>query len=89
MFSTLELKSLSSIISNDGTLSGDNIEKWVNTHTSQPNSTFTAILAPGTYNPDIEIMQLYVNGALTPLKVKTKSTIEIESGKAYNFNCIS
>lgn len=83
---SLELKSLSSIISNDGTLSGDNIEKWVNTHTSQPNSTFTAILAPGTYNPDIEIMQLYVNGALTPLKVKTKSTIEIESGKAYNFN---
>ena len=81
---SLEIKSLSSVISNNGTLSGDNAAKWINTYVSLANTSFAAIIAPGTYTSDAEIMQVYVNESSTPLKVKTTSSINIESGKAYS-----
>lgn len=82
---SLELNSLSSVMSYNGTLSGDNTAKWVKTYTSQANTSFVAIVAPTTYNADTDVMQIYVNGASTPLKVKTISSVVVESGKAYTF----
>lgn len=82
---SLELNSLSSVMFNDETLYGDNVDSWVNTYVAQPNESFVAIIAPGEYDADMEIMQIYVNGAETSLKVKTQSALTIESGKAYNF----
>ena len=82
---SLELNSLSSVMSYNGTLSGDNTAKWVKTYTSQANTSFVAIVAPAAYNADTDIMQVYVNGASAPLKVKTTSSVKIESGKAYTF----
>lgn len=82
---SLELKSLSSTISNDGNLSGDNVAKWIKTSVSQANISYVALIAPGTYPSAADIMQVYVNGAATALKVKTTSTVVVESGKAYNF----
>ena len=82
---SLELNSLSSVMSYNGTMTGDNTAKWVKTYTSQANTSFVAIVAPTTYNADTDIMQVYVNGASAPLKVKTTSSVKIESGKAYTF----
>lgn len=82
---SLELNSLSSVMSYNGTLSGDNTAKWVKTYTSQANTSFVAIVAPAAYNADTDIMQVYVNGASAPLKVKTTSSVKIDSGKAYTF----
>ena len=82
---SLELNSLSSVMSYNGTLSGDNTAKWVKTYTSQANTSFVAIVAPTTYNADTDIMQVYVNGASAPLNVKTASSVTVESGKAYTF----
>lgn len=82
---SLELKSLSSVVFNDGTISGDNVAKWVKTFVSEINTTYVAILAPGVYAAGEDIIQVYVNGASTPLIAKTASNVEIESGKAYNF----
>lgn len=82
---SLELRSLSGVISYNGTLSGDNTAKWIKTYTSQTNTSFVAIVAPTTYNADTDIMQIYVNGSSTPLAVKTTSSLTLESGKAYNF----
>ena len=82
---SLELNSLSSVMSYNGTLTGDNTAKWVKTYTSQANTSFVAIVAPATYNADTDIMQVYVNGAYAPLKVKITSSVKIESGKAYTF----
>lgn len=82
---SLELNSLSSVMSYNSTLSGDNTAKWVKTYTSQANTSFIAIVAPAAYNADTDIMQIYVNGASTPLKVKTTSSVVVESGKAYTF----
>ena len=82
---SLELNSLSSVMSYNGTLTGDNIAKWVKTYTSQAHTAFVAIVAPAAYNADTDIMQVYVNGASAPLNVKTTSSVKIESGKAYTF----
>lgn len=82
---SLELNSLSSVMSYNGTLTGDNTAKWVKTYTSQANTSFVAIVAPTTYNADTDIMQVYVNGASAPLNVKTASSVTVESGKAYTF----
>lgn len=81
----LELNSLSSVISYDGTLSGDNTAKWVKAYVAQANTSFAAIIAPATYGSGDDIMQIYVNGSSTPLAVKTSSALTIESGKAYSF----
>jgi uncharacterized protein (TIGR02145 family) len=82
---SLELNSLSSTMSNDGSLSGDNVAKWIKTYVSQANTSYVAIVAPGTYTSAADIMQVYVNGSATALKVKSTSTVVVESGKAYNF----
>ena len=82
---SLELNSLSSTMSNDGSLSGDNVAKWIKTAVSQANTSYVALIAPGTYTSDVAIMQVYVNGSATPLNVKTTSPVELESGKAYDF----
>ena len=82
---SLRLKSLSSTMSFDTTAVGDMTAKWIDSHASTPNATYVAIVAPGSYSADEEIMQLYVNGSTTPLIVKTSKAIDIESGKAYNF----
>lgn len=81
----LELNSLSSIMSYDGTLSGDKTAKWVKAYVAQPNTSFVAIIAPATYASGDNIMQIYVNGSSTPLAVKTSSVLTIEAGKAYSF----
>ena len=82
---SLELNSLSGEMFNDGTLSGDNTAKWVKAFVAQVNTSFVAIIAPGTYASGDNIMQIYVNGSATPLAVKTSSALAIESGKAYRF----
>lgn len=81
----LELRSLSSVMSYDGTLSGDEIAKWIKAYVAQANTSFSAIIAPGKYDSEEDIMQIYVNGSSTPLAVKTSSALTIESGKAYSF----
>ena len=81
----LELNSLSSVMSYDGTLSGDNAAKWVKANVAQANTSFVAIIAPATYALGDDIMQIYVNGSSTPLAVKTSSDLTVESGKAYSF----
>lgn len=79
----LELNSLSSVMSYNGTLSGDNTAKWVKAYVAQTNTSFVAIIAPATYASGEDIMQIYVNGSSTPLAVKTSSDLTIEAGKAY------
>ena len=81
----MELNSLSSVISYNGTVSGDNAAKWVKTYPAQSNVSYVAIVAPATYNAAADVMQVYVNGASEPLKVKTTSSVVVESGKAYTF----
>ena len=66
-------------------MSGDNQAKWVKTYTKDANKSFVAIIAPGTYAPATNIMQVYVNGSATPLAVKTPSNLTLEAGKAYRF----
>ena len=85
VISSLELSSLSGVMSYDSTLSGDNQAKWVKTYTKDANKSFVAIIAPGTYAPATNIMQVYVNGSATPLAVKTPSNLTLEAGKAYRF----
>lgn len=85
VINSLELNSLSSVISYNGTVSGDNAAKWVKTYPAQSNVSYVAIVAPTTYNAAADVMQVYVNGASEPLKVKTTSSVKIESGKAYTF----
>lgn len=82
---SLEIKSLSRVMYNQNDLAGDNSAIWIKTYTLQPNTSFLAIIAPGEYNSDKDIMQVYVNGSNAPLTVRTSSDIIIESGKAYNF----
>ena len=81
----LELNSLSSVMSYDGTLSGDKEAKWVKAYVAQENTSFVAIIAPATYASGDDIMQIYVNDSSTPLAVKTSSDLTIEAGKAYSF----
>lgn len=81
----LELNSLSSVMSYDGTLSGDNTAKWVKAYVAQANTSFVAIIAPGKYTSAQNIMQVYVNGSETPLAVKTTKDLTIEAGKGYSF----
>ena len=85
VISSLELSSLSGVMSYDSTLSGDNQAKWVKTYTKDANKSFVAIIAPGTYTSATNIMQVYVNGSATPLAVKTPSNLTLEAGKAYRF----
>ena len=85
VISLLELSSLSGVMSYDSTLSGDNQAKWVKTYTKDANKSFVAIIAPGTYASATNIMQVYVKGSTTPLAVKTRSNLTVESGKAYSF----
>lgn len=85
VISSLELSSLSGVMSYDSTLSGDNQAKWVKTYTKDANKSFVAIIAPGTYASATNIMQVYVNGSATPLAVKTPSNLTLEVGKSYRF----
>lgn len=82
---SLELISLSSVMSYDGSLSGDYAKKWVKAFVAQANTSFVAIIAPATYSSGDDIMQIYVNDSATPLAIKTSSDLKIEAGKAYNF----
>lgn len=85
VISSLELSSLSGVMSYNSTLSGDNQAKWVKTYTKDANKSFVAIIAPGTYASATNIMQVYVNDSETPLAVKTRSNLTVEAGKAYSF----
>lgn len=85
VISSLELSSLSGVMSYNSTLSGDNQAKWVQTYTKEANKSFVAIIAPGTYASATNIMQVYVNGSTTSLAVKTRSDLTVEAGKAYRF----
>ena len=82
---SLELNSLSSVMSYNGTLSGDNVAKWVKAYVTQANTSFVAIIAPATYAAGDNIIQIYVNGSSAPLAVKTSSSLTIDTGKAYSF----
>ena len=82
---SLKLNSLSSVMTNGTPISGDGKSQWVETNVKQANTTFVAIIAPGTYNSAAEIMQVYVNGSTT-LAVKTSEALTLEASKAYSFN---
>lgn len=85
VINSLKLKSLSSSMSYEEELAGDMAAKWVESYPTTLNTTYTAIVAPGSYGADEEIMQLYVKDSTLPLIVKTSTAVVIESGKAYNF----
>ena len=85
VISSLELNSLSSVMTNSTTILGDGKPQWVKTNVKQANTTFVAIVAPGNYSSAVEIMQVYVNGSSTPLAVKTKEALTLEASKAYSF----
>ena len=82
---SLKLNSLSSVMTNGTPISGDGKSQWVETNVKQANTTFVAIVAPGTYTSGKDIMQVYVNGSSIPLAVKTKEALTLEASKAYSF----
>ena len=82
---SLKLNSLSSVMTNGTPISGDGKSQWVETNVKQANTTFVAIIAPGTYKSAAEIMQVYVNGSSILLAVKTKEALTLEASKAYSF----
>jgi hypothetical protein len=79
VISSLELNSLSSVMPNNNTA------MWVKAYEKEENTSFVAIIAPGTYTSGKDIMQVYVNGSSTPLAVKTKEALTSEASKAYSF----
>ena len=79
VISSLELNSLSSVMPNNNTA------MWVKAYEKEENTSFVAIIAPGTYTSGKDIMQVYVNGSSTPLAVKTKEALTLEASKAYSF----
>jgi hypothetical protein len=85
VISSLKLNSLSSVMTNGTTISGDGKPQWVKTNVKQASTSFVAIVAPGNYSSAAEIMQVYVNGSSTPLAVKTKEALTLEASKAYSF----
>ena len=85
VISSLELNSLSSVMSNNGTITGNGQSQWVKANVRQENTSFVAIIAPGTYTSGKDIMQVYVNGSSTPLAVKTSEALTLEASKAYSF----
>lgn len=82
---SLELNSLSSVMSNNGTITGNGQSQWVKANVRQENTSFVAIIAPGEYDSKEDIMQVYVNGSSKPLAVKTKEALTLEASKAYSF----
>jgi hypothetical protein len=76
---SLKLNSLYSVMPNNNT------ETWVKAYEKEENKSFVAIIAPGTYNKESDIMQVYVNESQTPLPVKTSEALTLEANKAYNF----
>ena len=66
-------------------LSNNNTAMWVKAYEKEENTSFVAIIAPGTYTSGKDIMQVYVNGSSTPLAVKTKEALTLEASKAYSF----
>ena len=83
---SLELNSLSSVMSNNGTITGNGQSQWVKAYEKEENKSFVAIIAPGTYTSGKDIMQVYVNDSSKPLAVKTKEALTLEASKAYRFN---
>ena len=81
---SLKLNSLSSVMTNGTPISGDGKSQWVETNVKQANTTFVAIIAPGTYKSAAEIMQVYVIGSSIPLAV-TSGALTLEASKAYRF----
>ena len=79
VISSLELNSLSSVMPNNNTA------MWVKAYEKEENTSFVAIIAPGTYTSGKDIMQVYVNGTSTPLAVKTSEALTLEASKAYSF----
>lgn len=79
VISSLELNSLSSVMPNNNTA------MWVKAYEKEENTSFVAIIAPGTYTSGEDIMQVYVNGSSKPLAVKTKEALTLEASKAYSF----
>lgn len=79
VINSLELNSLS------GKMPANNTATWVNTNVKETNKSFVAIIAPGTYNKESDIMQVYVNDSQTPLPVKTSEALTLEASKAYSF----
>ena len=79
VINSLKLNSLS------GKMPANNTATWVNTNVKETNKSFVAIIAPGTYNKESDIMQVYVNDSQTPLPVKTSEALTLEANKAYNF----
>ena len=81
-----QLLSPSSVVTNgQNGRTGNGITSWIRSELTA-NDSFVAIIAPGTYASETEIMKLYVNGNSTPLIVKTKSDLTVETGKSYTFN---
>ena len=79
VISSLELNSLSSVMPNNNTA------MWVKAYEKEENTSFVAIIAPGTYTSGKDIMQVYVNGSKIPLAVKTSEALTLEASKAYSF----
>ena len=79
VISSLELNSLSSVMPNNNTA------MWVKAYEKEENTSFVAIIAPGTYTSGKDIMQVYVNGSSIPLAVKTSEALTLEASKAYSF----
>jgi len=84
--SKLNLLSLSTVMSNDGTsISGDAVGQYVLPYTSTPLTQYSAILAPGHYDIGDEIIRVYVGADPEPMTVLLDEELELLAGKAYTF----
>lgn len=81
----LSVLSLSTLMQNDGsTITGDGQQQFVQTSVLEADSRFSAILAPGTYASETEIIKITIGEKI--LSVKTSEVITIKPANAYIFS---
>ena len=80
----LDLISLHSAMTNDGEkVTGNGNSKFIQTYVTQQNKPMVAIIAPGTYQQDVEFMKVYVNGNTQPLTVTNAVEFTFKPNMAY------
>ena len=67
-------------------VSGDGVKQRVSAFLSTSKESFTAIVAPGVYAVDDEIMVIRLNGSSEEYTVKATKTIEFLPGKSYSYD---
>lgn len=79
--------SQSTNVSWDGSdVSGDDVKQRVSAALSTSMVSFTAIVAPGVYSVDDEILTIRLNGSSEEYMVKATKSVEFLPGKSYNYD---